>query len=172
MAMLPKTAKTEIRNLLSVILGSVLGAFLLAAALLHYYNPSGRYTAGNLLLAPAVLDKLNDKKTAPFLFDGIELMSYDAGKKQWKKSQVSKESYGAFYQSVSQDLSLESKPDLNQFNTPLKLQIKVKEEDQAKVFQELEVPEEGSLYRILVDGDWVYFQHERIGQEAHHLLKP
>jgi len=161
--------------------------------MLHYYGPSGRYAASNVLLSPALIQGLsyqdvNPKtgKLALFVFDGIDFSYYDSSQKRWLSVPVSKETYEKFYDFVSKEQSLENATiEVQNFfykDNPSKLTIKTKvdssDEKQisSKIFQESNFVKEGDFYRVMLreqtgsPGSWVYFYHPGIGQEAMQLF--
>lgn len=186
MTKLNPASKSEIRNLLAVILSGVLCAFILAGFMLYYYGPTGHYFARNVLLSPSLIMKLNFQETNPksgevsrFVFDGIEFSYYDNSKKAWKQTAVSPAAYEKFYELISQDVSLEIAgqdiPNLFLKGNAARLTLKVKKEskvESSRIFQEVFFANEGDYYRVelreqgYVQGELAYFYHPGIYQEA------
>lgn len=185
------SSRTDIRNLLIVILSGVLGAFVIAGIMLHYYGPNGRYYARNVLLSPQLAGNLSYEDDNPktgkrsrFIFDSIDFSYYDTKQKKWIQKPVSNAAYGNFYDSLGNELSLQNVTDeiQNVFlkDNPAKMVIKVRTESNAdwqianKIFQQVEIASE--YYRVQLrtteglTSQWAYFRHPGILNEAMNLL--
>lgn len=156
--------KGQIRNLLILFTSGIVAALLVAALLLKYYGPSGRYSLKGTLLAPELLESLSfhDHK-AHFVFGGIEYAYYDLEKKQWKHVPVSLERYADFYHVIKKQESL---PQMHEdvFGNPSKLILHthIESGDSKKTFQEVQFSPDGNYFRVQLRDNspgnrWVYF---------------
>lgn len=179
----------DIRNILTVLGASVICAALLASVFLYYYNPSGRYLAGNTLLDPSIMDQIfyqdqhpNTGKTVRFAFDRIEFSNYDPQLSKIEVFPISRETYQRFYNRVASDKSLEevTKSTQSFFLQPhpafLTVQMRTKEREgngAVKIFQIVQFVSEG-YFRIQLreknEGEWVYFYRPGLYQEIIHLF--
>lgn len=179
--------KRQIRNLLMVLVSSVICAFLVSGLLLYYYSPSGRYIVKNALLAPELTTTLmyNDTNhktggSSRFVFDGIEFSFYDNQTKQQRNMQLTQEQYQKLYQLIASDKSLLNVPKevISQFNkaTNATLTIKVRTEshaawqDETKIFQAMRFVNDGDYFNIELHeeksaNNLVYFYHPGIYKE-------
>lgn len=173
--------KKSIKQLITVISAAVLGGFLLAFFLISYYNPSGQYVAGQTILAPDIIEKINFKDKHPqtnqnvsFVFDHTEFVFFDFLRGNWQQKQISPASYNTFYQTIHSDSSLsEIKSDvleLFQKTTPMALVTSVRTDvsPTAKIFQVVQFSKEG-YYRVKLhadrsEGEWAYFYHSDLHQ--------
>lgn len=182
----------EIRNLLFVIVSGVLGAFVVVLSMLYYYNPSGSYLAGNVLLSPdsTRIIKFNDinPKTgsaSKFVFDQAEFSYLDPKDKQWKNLNVDMNKYGQLYQSIRTDRSLNATEEIRKlFNKdPSKLILKIRSEANtavngiSKPFLEMNFVNNGDYYRIELHEEnaldaWAYFYHPEIYKKAFNIFIP
>ena len=171
----------EIRNLLLVIGSGIIGAVAVALMMLYYYNPSGSYLAGNVLLSPESTKVIKFQDTHPttgspakFIFDQIEFSYYDSQLKQWKKLNVEMDQYAKFYQLIGNERSLEVPDEIKRlFNQPspsvlsLKIRTEATSQSISKPFIEVNFVNEGDYYRIELheegsSGSWAYFYHPGI----------
>lgn len=185
-----KSVSSQIRNFLLVILSAITFAVLIAAGLVYFYNPSGRYRAENVLLSPEMTQVLSysDKEQTSgmlkrYVFEGIEYNYFDGQEKIWKKVPVSSGRYEQFYDLIKGDVSYAELNNtvFNAFNTrtPAMLILKVRPEsnDTGKTFQEVQFVDGGDYYRITIHDEglgerWAYFYHKNISNEAKELFAP
>lgn len=183
-------ARKEIRNLLGVLIGSVLCALVFGGMLLHYYGPGGRYLAKNVLLSPHIAPGLSytdrDLKTGVkgrFSFDSIDFSYYDNSTKKWLHIPVTPSNYDAFYALVSDEKSLsevgENIKELFEKTPSSTLSLKVHSDSEthapAKSFQDIHFVSEGDYYRVELREEgaqdtWAYFYHPGIYQEVLQLF--
>lgn len=182
----------EIRNLLFVIFSGILGAFAVALGMLYYYNPTGSYLAGNVLLSPESTQviRFNDVNpktgaTSKFLFDQVEFTYFDAKLKQWKNLNVDQDKYVKLYQAISSDRSLDATDEIKiLFNKdPSKLILKIRSDTNVaanaitKPFIEVNFANDGDYYRIELHEEnsldtWAYFYHPGIYKETFNIIIP
>lgn len=107
-----RTAKGDIFRIAILLTAAVFGAILLASVMLQQYGKTGKYTAGNIILSPEVLQTLNsqNKTKQRIIFDRNELSYFDVGKHQAVAKTMSLEAYNHFYTLVQGDQSLEGDP--------------------------------------------------------------
>ena len=187
-----ETAAKQIRNLLLVVFSGIAAAAVLTVSMVYYYGPSGRYIAKNVLLSPAMMEKLSFNDNNPstggvsrFVFNNIEFIYYDANARKYRHLPVSIEKYRQFYDAVSGQSSVVDVTDdiMKQFyiGYPSKLTLTLrtsangKTDSVTKKFQEVYFAQDGDYYRVeLLDqnefGNWAYFHHPKIGQEAQKLF--
>jgi len=83
--------------------------------MLYYYNPSGRYAAGNVILSPAAIQQMQIKDPhsrtnhSQLIIDRTLFIYSKEGRLQQKL--VGFDEYQKFYDFVSGDKSLEEKPE-------------------------------------------------------------
>lgn len=179
------TSRHEVRSLCLLLLFSFLTAALIAAYLIVYYGPTGKYSGKNTALAPDVLEQLNfaDSRTgSPFkmLFDTIEF-SYPSKK---LTMHIDMEAYSRFYLTISSDESLDELqilPTLFErpaagITTYTKPEKALKGEDGKRAFQRIEFAQDGNHYRVELLGDnksaWAYFKHLGILETTQKIFIP
>ena len=182
-------SRQEIKSLCLLLLFSFLTAGIIAAYLIVYYGPTGRYSGKNTALAPDVLDQLNyaDIRTgSPFkmLFDTIQFTFYDKKLGKSSSMHIDMEAYSKFYLTISSDESLDElqvPPTLFEKSTAnitiyTKPEKALKGEDGRRVFQRIEFSQDGNHYRIELIGDnesvWAYFKHPQILESAIKIFIP
>lgn len=170
-------AKKEIRNILAVLLSAVLFGGLIAGFMIYRYGPTGRYIAGNVLLSPGILDKINypdihaaTGRKARFVFNAAELSVYDKKTGKMLRQTADAEAYQRFYQSVASIESLEKvsgeiKEGFSR-SQPATLVITMRPDyvakgEEPKIFQVIQFLE-NDYFRIQVPGaggleEWAYF---------------
>lgn len=186
--MIKREKSRDIRNILTVLCASIICAVILASVFLYYYNPSGRYFAGNMLLDPSIMDQIfdqdqhpNKRKTVRFAFDRIEFSYFDSQSRKLEVFPVTREVYEQFYKRVASDKSLEEVQKNIQmfFLQPhpafLTIQMQTKERNgngAVKIFQIVQFVSE-DYFRIQLhekNEDWVYFYRPGFYQEMIHLF--
>lgn len=175
----------DILNIFIVLGSAVISAGLLSLIFLYYYNPSGRYLAGNVLLDPSIIEQINNQdqnlhkgKQARFSFDRFEFSYFDTQKNQIQKISFSFEDYQTLYRHISSERSLQEVPrDVQSlfFQThPAMLTINMRTNEGvgkgvATLFQVVQFTPE-DYFRIQLnekkDGEWVYFYHQGSYQEV------
>lgn len=176
----------DIRNILFVLLASVICAGLLAFGFLHYYGPSGRYLAGHTLLDPSIIKQIDyqdrysqTEKKVRFTFDHIEFFYFNSQKGQIHVPFVSLDVYQKFYKMVAFEKSLEEVTNhvrdlfLQSHPSFLIINMHTKEESQSKVFQIVQIIEE-DYFRVQLheskEGEWAYFYRPGLYQDSIRLL--
>lgn len=173
--------KKQIKQLLTVLSAAVFGGFLLAFIMIMYYGPSGLYVAGQTILSPDIIEKINFKDTHPkthqnvrFIFDHTEFVFFDYLRGTWQQKQVPSEAYSKFYQIVALDNSIDdiTKDLLELFQklspTALVTSVRTDVSPTAKIFQVIQFTKEG-YYRVKLhgqegEGEWAYFYHSDLFQ--------
>lgn len=187
-----RTKAKEIRNLLFVIGSAVAAALILSLSLLYIYNPSGRYFAKNVLLAPEIMSQISypEKQTKTgkevrFTFEGFEFRYWDQEKKEWIKTAPKQKAYSEFYSAVAQDQSIqpiseEMRKLFNQ-NHLTALTVHMKSDHDKIVFQEVYFDPGGDFYKVQLREEstapsstegWAYFLHPGIERYARALFYP
>lgn len=184
--------KKEVRNLLTVIFSGILAGFALIGLMLYNYNPSGRYMAKNVLLAPSITKQVYFSDTNPntgaitkYAFEGVSFSFYDTEKKEMRDVPVQPAIYSQFYDKISNDRSLstissEIEMIFNKLTTA-KLSLKVHADNNnalitsSKVFLVVDFAEDSGYYRIQLreegaTGTWAYYYHSHIYHEALQLF--
>lgn len=173
--------KKQIKQLLVVLSSAVIGGFLLAWIMIMYYGPSGNYIAGQTILSPDIIERINFKDTHPktgqnvqFMFDHTEFVFFDYLRGSWQQKQISHQSYVKFYGYIANDKSLgdlkEEILDLFQKPSPTALITSVRTDTTpiAKIFQVIQFTKE-DYYRVKLhgqddEGKWAYFYHSGLYQ--------
>lgn len=168
----------QIRTLLYVLIAGVASALFLALLLLHYYSPTGRYIAKNVVLSPETLfalqtDKLKGGKKIKMAMGGISFSYYDVATKARKVVEVNQEAYSRFYEIIKDDYGMENVPEdvIGAFSASsisfltLHINDRIKSED-AKEYIEIDFSLDDH-YRVLIrqhgsNSSWAYFYHPKI----------
>jgi len=163
----------QIKTLLYVVGAGVIAAAALSLSMLYYYNPTGAYSAENVLLAPEAAYGLNysdsSKVKGKVRFDRIEFEYWEVSTRKSKMVMVDKENYAAFYNLVKGITSVVN-PDeaiVSRFGVghPAKLVIKVMEDGKtANIFSQVEFAEDSDFFRVKLrqqgsgtSWEWAYF---------------
>lgn len=182
----------EIRNVLMILSTAMMGAVLLAVALIYFYGPSGRYIAGQALLDPALIKQMDAQMKHPlkgqnshFVFDHIEFSYLDAQNHQQRKRTISLEDYQKFYALIASEKSLDkvTDPIQNLFfkSVPVTLSIRMRTlensgQTTAKIFQTVQFIQEDyfrvQLHEKQEQGEWAYFYRPHIYQDVLYLFTP
>ena len=188
-----KQTTRELRNLGLTLSLALLAAILTTYLLVQNFGTTGQYMVGTTLLSPDVLEKLNfndrDPRTnqaARYVFGGIDYQVYDPLKKEWARVPVGLDQYRLFFKKIAHDESLlNPTPSMESYFTqmqPATLSIHVRTDSNspwladAKVFQQLDIASQGSLFRIQLREQapgappWAYFEHPQILQLANEIL--
>jgi hypothetical protein len=173
----------QIRTLLLVVGSGVTAALVLALFMLYYYNPSGTYLAGNVLLAPDSALNLRyietnhrTKDASRFVFAGIEFSFYDTVQKKWQRKKIEMDKYREFYAQVEGDRSLTDIDDnvrksfTSRYPATLSLSIHLENDTTAannKEFSQAVFSEGSDYYRVQLRDQgssegWAYFYHPGI----------
>jgi len=182
----------EIRNLLGLIGSGVGVAFLVVGFLIYFYGPTGLNDVQSSLLSPDVFSEVNYKDTdsrstgkTSFVFDQLEFFFYNKKLGKWEKNIVTTEQYKKFYNVIKADVSPQETTEIitDYFKTgnqaSLKLLVKSVERGNGdalkKIFQEVEIANEGDYYRISIPNSkngeiWAYFHHPKIYRKAVNIL--
>lgn len=188
------SARIQIRNLLLVLFSGVGCAVALMLFMLYYYGPSGRYAVKNVLLSPDTIHIISSGGATPkkgvqarLHLDKIELAYWLPEVKGWRRLEIDQEHYMKFYNSIANDNSILEVPEdvVNQFyrEHTATLSISVRADSAANsqpsptIFQQVSLPEHGDYFRIQIrsqntSGDWAYFRHPHVYQDALKLLLP
>lgn len=180
---------SRIRTLLTVFGMGIAAAFLLAMLMLYYYNPSGSYVTGNVLLSPEKIIELkflegNSKKGGRIGFSGMEFSYYDEGLKKRKHFIVTNEAYQMLYSLLADNQSLvkvdEEIKRIFNLGHPATLVLKTKQQtvsgqNDAQHFLQVDFIKD--YYRVQlrdqVPGqNWAYFYFPGIYDKALNLLNP
>ncbi len=181
-------AKVQIRNLLIVIGSGVIFAMAIAAFMLGAYNPSGRYKAQNVLLAPEtakVRAEFRGDKELEFYegveFDYVKYANFDRESKLRNKPL-----YQKFYALVKDDESIQELPVKVQElfdRNPATLTFYVLKPGKISAwqihnFQVLQFANGGDYYRVELhtgakEGQqWAYFHHVGLADKFLRFLQP
>jgi len=173
----------QIQALVFVVGSGVAAALLLALFMLYYYNPSGMYQAGNVLLAPDSASTLRyiesnhgTRDAKRFVFGGIEFSYYDTIQKKWQRKDVDMNKYNEFYALVEGDKSLTDVDEnvrrafTSRYPATLSLTIHPENDTTAannKVFSQAVFSEGSDYYRVQLRDQgssegWAYFYHPGI----------
>jgi len=178
----------QIKVLLSVLGTAALLGALLSIAMLYFYNPTGSYFAGKVLLDPdnAFTLRYVEPGNKPqlekrYVFDRMLFSYVDPKSKKNLSANVPKEKYEQFYKKISADRSLtDITPEIEKMfysSQPSVLILKVRQtgDDSSKMgestFSKIDFAENGNYYRIqlrqAIDSQgWAYFEHAQILKEA------
>lgn len=181
----------DIKNIIAVLSAAIVCAGLVASVFLYYYSPTGLYVAGNTLLYPAVIERINNQDAHPkisrrthFLFDRSEFSYFDSQSSQMRQQIVSFGDYQKFYSLIASEISLEHLPDnikaLFTATYPAVLSTKMRTIEVSgtfsttHVFQLIQFVKE-DYFRIQLhegrnQGEWVYFHRPQIYQDLIRLL--
>lgn len=182
----------DIRNLLFVLSSAFFGAVLLASAFLYYYNPAGRYIAGQTLVDPKIIHTMNqqDKKskssqTIHFIFERIEFSYKDPINLQTYKQLIAPATYEQFYTWVSSEKNLTEVTEQieKSFLTslPMNLLISIRadeplhaDKEDANIFQLIEFSKD-DYFRVRTQerdeqNGWVYFFRPEISNRVRLLF--
>lgn len=167
-----KAIKNQIRNIIVVLSSAIICAGFLAVYMITYYGPSGQYIAGNTILSPYIIDKVNfsDKKvkgTVKFVYKGTEFIYLNNENKPVRK-EVSYKDYEDFYHLVASEKSLDpSEQDMEQFfSTPHLATLLVSMQTDANAFQATSVFQtiqfsDKDYFRVQLENqgrnEWIYF---------------
>lgn len=188
-ASLDAVKKQQIKQVLLLLVAAMTSAVLLAGYMIGYYGPSGRYLAGNTMLAPAVMQRINEQSThskkrgeAKLIFDQIEFSYFDKGSGQRYQIPLSLEQYEQFYNQVAAEKSIvELTPEISQaFANSLSTNLTVSMHNdlhttqQAAIFQMIQFVE-SDYFRVQLLGEknteeWAYFYHPSILQDVMSLF--
>lgn len=168
-----KSRVREIRNFLIVMSGGALCALLIAAFLVYYYSPTGRYEVDQVVLSPEVADKLTPAgNQAGVVFDGVELVYYEGKDKGWVRREASGEAYSRFYGLIKDEKSLWDVPEAVktafEMEKPASILVRVKEGPvlAKRIFQEVQILP-NDYFRVElrpVDerSPWAYFHKDNL----------
>lgn len=178
----------DVRNLLAVLLSSVICAFLLSFLFVYYYGPSGRYVAGAVLLDPSIIKEidyqdheLSKGKKLRFIFDRIEFSYFDSKKKTINTFSIPFKSYQRFYERVSSEKSVQEIPEdikklfLGSYPAALTINMrsKVAQEGVSRSFQVVQLIA-ADYFRVQLhekkEGEWVYFYQKNVYQQSMSLF--
>lgn len=180
-----KSEKTQIKQVLAILLSGVLCAGLFSAFMIYRYGPSGRYVAGNTILSPYVMKKVNYKDKHPatgkgvsFVFNGIEFSYFDNIEKRQHTWKLNPETYEKFYIRIAAQESLKdiSESVKNQFSQSSATLIILMQTDEGssqsatQVFQLIQFTDD-DYFRVQLRkdadaGEWAYFYQPNIYQEV------
>lgn len=183
------TPRKQIRNLLTILVGGVLAAFLLTFFMLYSYGPEGHYLLKNALLSPDVISQIslpqkNNKSGSQGIIDKIEFSNQDIETKKRTTIPIDKKTYTKFYNMIADDKSLLDIPaDLTAgFNQMPASSLIVRVHDTSKatslenltnesqIFQEIQFMYKGDYYRLhlreATGSNWIYFYHPHIYEDT------
>lgn len=189
---LRKSQKLHIKQVVAVLFSAVACAGLLAGVMLYQYGPTGRYVAGAALLSPDVMQKINYKdshlqtgKGVSFTFNSVEFSYFDPVDHQQKTTTATPEAYQKLYNLIANSQSLPETTnqviqEFEPMNKPATLMITMRTDVSdvskpvTKVFQLVQFSNTDhfriQLRGTEVTGQWAYFYHPQIFQEAIRLL--
>ena len=184
------SANLQIKRMLSTILAAMICAIAIAVYTIYSYGPSGRYIAGNIILSPHVLERmnvkdLNSKTSHPtsFIFDSIEFSYFDKLKSELRQLKVDLITYEKFYTIVASDKSLKdiAKEIEEEFNQGLLATLmlmmrtdSVSSLPTTKIFQVIQYSEH-DYFRVQLQGgngtnEWAYFYKPYVYRDIMHLF--
>lgn len=171
-------AKKQIRNILTLLLAGVLCGGLIAGYMIYRYGPSGKFIAGNIILAPETLDKINfadpDSKgrgKTRLVFDGAQFSFFEKNIGKVQKFPVTMENYEQFYNRVKPLVSLEKVEDkvkrlfdsheIAILSITMRPEYSYKDQTAVKLFQVIQFIE-SEYFRVQVPGaggldEWAYY---------------
>lgn len=181
----------QIKTLLGVFGGGISAGILIALFMLYYYDPTGAYTAKNILLTPENAYSLHftetgskSKPEGKYAFSGVYFSFFDPESKQMKTVSVPREQYDLFYHLVANDKSIVKPGDaifhlFQGQSASLALKVRTVGEDTSKG---IEIPfleivfASGDHYRVQLRQagpaqEWAYFYHPGIYEDALHLFR-
>lgn len=183
--------RRDIRNILLVLGGAIASACLIALYFIVFYGPTGQYIAGQTLLDPAIIERLNYQGEHPrtgknvyFIFDRAEFSYFDQQKQQSIQKLLSSDDYDKFYRTIQSDKSLATVS--SQIQTlfiashPTLLTTTMRTGEMTKsmsqVFQVIQFVSE-DYYRVQLQGkatedQWAYFYHPHLYQDLTLLFTP
>ena len=188
--MLPEV-KQQIRSLLTLLFLGIASACLVATYFVYFYGSSGRYSTQSTLLAPNVIEQLNyndfNPKTSSadrYIFKKIEFEYYLPEDGKWYTKQIDIPTYNKLYQLIGGDQSIadtgaEIESLFNQKSARFILTVTTESNAQwqndTKVFQEVQFPLVGDLYRVQLHENnsgtqWAYFSHPKIYNKMLEIL--
>lgn len=169
-----KSQVRQIRNLLAVLSIAVVAAAGVSAWMLYHYNPSGRYLAEDILLAPQLIGTASMDKKGNIVFKGVQYISADN-----QELSVSQDSYNAFYNAIGKERSLQPIPEeaskaFASGKIPL-LVLKIQRNGTVETFQEVQFAPQGDYYRVQLrvagdEGDWVYYHRKGVKEEVEKIF--
>lgn len=196
MAEIKQTSKADQITMLFVVIGaSVIAACAIAMTFLYYYNPTGSYIAGKMLVEPDRLEKMGYSEAVvrggdntPFVLAEIRFGHFDSALKGWVNTPVDMDKYARFFSLIAADTSLSEINDTIRAGFlqghPSKLILSAKRagsvQDTKTEFLQVDFSNEGNYYRINLRAQttkkanedlWVYFYHPGIGKEVLNLFK-
>lgn len=179
--------KSEVKNLLYLLTASVLVGLLSAWAILHYYNPTGRYLAQHVLLSPEVAKKMDfldvnpkNQRLSHFILNSIVFEYVKNGEK--KKKWVDLEDYTKFYREVESYESIEDPKDsliasfIASSTANLIVSVKTENPQAVKEFQQIQFQPEGNYFRAALrssssQSEWIYFYAPGIYEKVLHYFE-
>lgn len=183
----------QIETLLAVLGTGAIAGILIALSMLYYYNPTGSYQAGNILIDPENAFSLRylepgakGKTEGRYAFEKMDYSYFDANAKQTISISVPKEKYAEFYKVISNDKSIPEPgaeiQSLFHSSNPASLALKVRSvgENASKgsetTFSRIVFSDNGDYYRVQIRQstaalDWAYFHHPKISQKASQIFQ-
>lgn len=183
--------RQDVINILSVLGAAIFCAALMASWFIYYYGPSGRYSAGQTILDPTVMERINYQDKHPltgqnvhFMFDRIEFSYFDSQQGQMRRYTVLPENYQKLYQLMTTEKSVEHVTDsirslfTTQHPTLLTIYMHVVEPSgkpaATHIFQVIQfVPEDYArvqLHGQQNQGEWIYFYRPQLYQDIMRLF--
>lgn len=178
--------KTEVRNLLTVVLGGVVTGFLIMGLLLYYYGPAGNYLVKHVLLTPEVLEQLSFSETRSdgvsesFVFDRVELSYWNSDLGVMENYEVDRNAYREFFLSVAEERSVDVYPEVErifhgQHVATLRLKVRPLPGGDSRIFQMVQISPEQDYFRIQLrmqqDNVWAYFKQSGVSSNSIKYLK-
>jgi hypothetical protein len=133
---------------------------LIVFGMVYSWGPTGTYLVSDVLLAPDTL-----------VFAGIEFQTTNN-----TKVSVTPEAYQRLYALIANDRSVSESSDRFDGSRTGRLTLWVRPEGSraAEIFQEVDFPLQGNLYRIERHGaqatEWIYFEHADISHLVNQLF--
>ncbi len=183
--------RQDITNILSVLGAAILCAILMASWFLYYYGPSGRYLAGQTMLDPKIMERINYQDKHPlsgqkvhFMFDRIEFAYFDFQQNQTRRYTILPEQYQKFYELIASEKSVEHVTDsiqnlfAAQYPTALTIYMRIAEPSgkpsMTHIFQIMQfVPEDYMRVQLKGQshqGEWVYFYRPQLYHDVMRLF--
>lgn len=175
------SVRKQIRNLLFVLFAGVAFALMAILFALYNYNPVGNYYVKNSLISPEVISTLSrmgekDRQSKLF-FEKIEYAHQDFESKKWTTMPLDPATYSRFYQTISDDKSMDQVPDevKASFNELPLSTLTITLDGAEKILQEVQFLYKGDFYRIQIresknQAEWIYFYHPHIYNKAYSLF--
>jgi hypothetical protein len=181
------SVRRQITNLVSLLIIGILSGALLTGYFLYYYNPSGRYRAGHVLLEPSLVRGLSFTENVGergqgvhYVFDSIMFSRYDPELRRDIQHPLTLEQYATLYGWLADDISLDTVDEIAMASFDIagaiSVTLKVHPEHardslpSTSIFQAVTLAAKDDYYRIQLhtasNTSYAYFRHPGMWQQA------